>query len=117
MVIEAKNATTNQAEGFGRDTTSDAWTAQENLSAAGGTPLPADITAPSLTPDNTIIYYQSGTPALIYMTTYTDASDAFTAPVAITELNTGTRDAAPEINAGASHIVFERDGDLYEATK
>ncbi len=117
MVIQAKGGGTNEVDGFGRNATTDSWTDQENLSGAGGTPLPTDITAPSLTPDNTIIYYQSGTPALIYMTTYTDASDAFTAPVAITELNTGTHNAAPEINAGASHIVFERDGDLYEATK
>jgi hypothetical protein len=116
MVIQLKNAT-NEADGFGRNSTSDSWADQEDLMTAGGAPLPTDITAPSLTPDTTIIYFQSGTPAKIFMTTYDEASDAFSAPVAITELNTGTHNAAPEINAGASHIAFERDGDLYEATK
>jgi|HubBroStandDraft_6_1064221.scaffolds.fasta_scaffold80531_3 hypothetical protein len=117
MVIQVKSTAMNEADGFGRNAITDSWADQEDLMTAGGTPLPTDITAPSLTPDNTIIYFQSGTPAQIYMTTYTDASDAFTTPVAITELNTGTHNAAPEINAGASHIVFERDGDLFEATK
>jgi len=76
MVIQLKNAT-NEADGFGRNSTSDSWADQEDLMTAGGAPLPTDITAPSLTPDTTIIYFQSGTPAKIFMTTYDEASDAF----------------------------------------
>jgi hypothetical protein len=79
--------------------------------------LPSDLTAPSISPDASIMFYQSGSPAQIFMVTYDEATDTFSAPVDISELNLGTRDAAPEISAGGAHLVFERDGDLFEATK
>jgi Cys-rich repeat protein len=117
IVIELKNSS-DDAEGYERNTTSDAWVDEEDLSTMpGGTKLPSDFNAPSLVPDGSVVYYQSGSPAQIYMTTYDENADTFSAPVAITELNLGSRDATPEINAGGSHMVFERDGDIYEATK
>jgi WD40-like Beta Propeller Repeat len=106
---------TNEADGY--EYSSSAWDDEENLDGAKGGPLPSDLNDPSLTPDASTAYYESGSPAQIFMVTYDEASDTFSAPVNISELNLGTRDAAPEISAGGTHLAFERDGDLFEATK
>jgi hypothetical protein len=105
----------NEPDGY--EYSSGAWVDQENLGSANGGPLPSDFTAPSLTPDAATIFYQSGSPGQIFMVTYDEPSDTFSAPINISELNLGTRDAAPEISAGGTHLAFERDGDLFEATK
>ncbi|HEY3806709.1 MAG TPA: hypothetical protein VGL61_29100 [Kofleriaceae bacterium] len=117
IVVQVRNGT-NHAEGYDRTSATASWVDEEDLDTQPkGTDLPSDVGGPSLLPDGSVIYYDSGTPAQIYMTTYDETSDTLGAPVAITELNLGSRDAAPEINAGGSHLVFERDGDLYESTK
>ena len=41
----------------------------------------------------------------------------FAPRVAITELNTTGREAAPAVSADEHHLVFERDGDLYESAR
>lgn len=117
LVVQVRN-NTNHAEGYDRMNASSSWVDEEDLSSqAKGAALPADFSAPSMLPDGTLFYYQSGSPAHIYTFAYDESSDTVSAPVELSELDLGSRDAAPEINAGGSHIVFERDGDLYEATK
>ena len=113
MVIQVKNAK-NASEGYDRGSITGQWTDEEELT---GMELASDISGPSLTDDAAIVYFASGTPAQIFETAYTESSDTFSTPVSISELNLGTRDASPEISAGGTHLVFERDSDLYEATK
>jgi hypothetical protein len=115
VVFDKGTSAGNEADGY--EYSGAAWVDQENLDGAKGGPLPSDFNAPSLTPDATTTFYQSGTPAQIFMVTYDETSDTFSAPIDISELNLGTRDATPEINAGGTHLVFERDGDVFEATK
>ncbi|HEX4449942.1 MAG TPA: hypothetical protein VH143_03675 [Kofleriaceae bacterium] len=115
IVVFDKGTGDNEADGY--EYSSSAWADEENLDGAKGGPLPSDFTAPSLTPDAATTFYQSGSPGQIFMITYDEPSDTFSAPVNISELNLGTRDAAPEISAGGTHLAFERDGDLFEATK
>jgi WD40-like Beta Propeller Repeat len=110
-------ASGNSNEPDGYEYVSSVWKDEEDLDSANGGPLPSDFTAPSMTPDTTMIYYQSGSPGQVYMVTYDESSDTFGTPVNIGELNLGTRDAAPEISADGAHLVFERDGDLFEASK
>jgi hypothetical protein len=113
IVIEAKG-TKLQWEGYDRPDTSSAWTDEEELF---GMQFTTDVTGPTLTDNAALVYFQSGTPAQIMLTMYTESTDTFSTPFAITDLSGGTRDAAPSISAGGSHIVFERDGDLYESHK
>jgi hypothetical protein len=114
IVIEAKTGK-NQPEGYDRpDISTTSWTDEVELA---GIELTPDVSAPSLLPDASVEYFQSGVPPLIFTANYTESTNTFSTPVALTELNTGTRNAAPEISAGGSHLAFERDGDLYESTK
>ncbi len=115
IVVFSKGTGNNEADGY--EYSGSAWVDQENLDGAMGGPLPSDFTAPSLTPDAATVFYESGSPGQIFMLTYDETSDTFSAPVNISELNLGTRDASPEISAGGTQLVFERDGDLFEATK
>jgi hypothetical protein len=115
IVVFDKGTGGNEADGY--EYSGSAWVDQENLDGANGGPLPSDFTAPSLTPDAATVFYDSGSPSQIFMVTYDETSDTFSAPVNISELNLGTSDAAPEISADGTHLVFERDGDIFEATK
>lgn len=72
---------------------------------------------PTLTDEGAVIYLDSGTPAQIYRSTSPDDGMTFTAPVPIGDLNLGTRDAAPFVSSDDNHILFERDGDIYEADR
>jgi hypothetical protein len=78
--------------------------------------LGTSSTAPSLDTGPAHAYLSAATPAQIYVST--SLSGTFSTPMAIDDFNsTGTRNAAPSISADDSFIMFERDGDILQASK
>jgi hypothetical protein len=74
-----------------------------------------DVASPSLTDDAASVYLHGGGTRDLYVA-YRQGN-TFTVPVRIPELTTGDRDAAPFISPDGKHLVFERDGDLYETSR
>lgn len=70
---------------------------------------------PSLDTGGAQVYLDAATPAQIYMASL---SGTYSTPMAIDDFNSvGTRNAAPCISADNMFIMFERDGDIVQATK
>jgi hypothetical protein len=70
-----------------------------------------DIAAPTLTNEGATIYLHAGNPRDLYV------SIDFATPTRIEELASAGRDAAPFADATATHLAFNRDGDLYETSR
>ena len=75
----------------------------------------SDVAGPSLTNGAATVYLHAGATRDLYVAYRQGAG--FTVPVPITELNTSGRDAAPFVSPDNRHLVFERDGDLYETSR
>jgi len=81
-----------------------------SLAVAGTT-----VAAPSLTNHADAVYFHAGTVRDLYYATRT--GDTFTTPVPLTELNTAGRDDAPFVLGDERHLLFARDGDIYETSR
>ena len=77
--------------------------------------IASNVAAPSLTNGAATVYFHSGSVRDLYVSRL--AAGVYSTPVPVTELNTSGRDASPYINAADDRIVFDRDGDLYEAAR
>jgi hypothetical protein len=77
--------------------------------------ITGDVAAPSLTNGAATVYLHAGATRDLYVASRQGAG--FTVSVPITELNTGGRDAAPFVLPDGRHLLFERDGDLYETSR
>jgi dipeptidyl aminopeptidase/acylaminoacyl peptidase len=75
-----------------------------------------DATAPTITNGGAIVYFHAGVDRDLYRATR-KPDGTYTVPVAVDELNTPGRDAAPFVLQNDTHIIFERAGDLYEASR
>jgi hypothetical protein len=75
-----------------------------------------DPSAPSLTNGGEVVYLHRGSTRDIFVA-YKQGDGTYTAPVAVDELNTGSREAAPFVLPDNRHIVFERSSDIYEASR
>lgn len=77
--------------------------------------ITADVAAPSITNGAATVYLHAGATRDLYVAFRQGAG--FTAPVPIAELNTTGRDAAPFVLPDGRHLLFERDGDIYETSR
>ncbi len=74
-----------------------------------------DVASPSLANGAASVYLHAGSIRDLYVAYRQGAT--FTAPARIDELSTSARDAAPSLSVDGAHLAFERDGDLYEASR
>jgi len=75
----------------------------------------SDTAAPSLTNGAATIYFHAGGVRDLFVTQKAGAS--YPTPTPITELNTSSRDASPFVVQSNDYLVFERAGDLFEASR
>jgi hypothetical protein len=73
------------------------------------------VAGPSLTSGTAVVYFHDRQPRDLFVAYRQGA--AFTAPAPIPELATSGRDAAPFVTPDGAHLVFERDGELYETSR
>jgi Tol biopolymer transport system component len=107
------NGSTNVFAFHTRASTDDPWGPRvDHLELSVGT----DPSAPSLTNDGQVVYLHRGSTRDIFVA-YKQGDGTYTAPVAVDELNTGSREAAPFVLPDNRHIVFERSSDIYEASR
>jgi hypothetical protein len=74
-----------------------------------------DVASPSLANGAATVYLHAGSVRDLYVAYRQGTS--FTAPAPVAELNTPVRDAAPFLSPDGARLAFERDGDLYEASR
>src|SRR5262245_54208612 len=74
-----------------------------------------DLAAPTLTNGGMTVYFHAGSPRDLYRSTLVNGH--YTTPAQVTELNTAGRDAAPFVSATDDHLMFNRDGELYETSR
>lgn len=91
-----------------RATTADAWGAPLLISGTFGT----SATSPSLTTAGDL-YFHADSARNVYVAR--KQGTGFGSPINVTELNTTGRDAAPFVAPDERHLMFERDGQIYEA--
>lgn len=87
-----------------------AWSAPASLGIAWG----AGATSPSITAAGDVYFHASNPRDLFVART---SGSSYAAPVPVTELNTGGRDAAPFVSADDRHLMFDRDGELMESAR
>jgi Tol biopolymer transport system component len=75
-----------------------------------------DPSAPTITNNGDVIYFHTGTTRDLYVATR-KPDGTYTTAVPVTELNTGSRDAAPFVLQDNRHLLFERSSDLYETAR
>lgn len=82
--------------------------------ALSGAVLPR---TPFLTADCGTLYFADGMPptADLYVTTRAAPGEPWSVPVALEELNTTGEESDPWVSADGRHILFSRDGDIWEA--
>jgi hypothetical protein len=76
--------------------------------------------SPMLSQDRLTIYFDSGRNGVdedLYMATRTTTALPFSTPTPITELDTPAAEDDPWVSPDGHHIVFERAGQLYEASR
>lgn len=95
-----------------RATTAEAWSAPRRIAELD---LDANPAAPTLTNGAGELYFHAGTSRDIFVSFR--AGTSFTAPIAVSELNTGAREASPFIMPGGRRLLFERAGDIFEVTR
>ena len=100
---------------FSRANTSAAWgTGVAHAEFSSGV---SSIAAPSLTNGAAIVYLHAGSPRDIYVTRRL-GNGSFKPPTPVTEVNTSaTRDAAPFVLQADDYMIFEREYNIYEATR
>jgi len=88
----------------------DAGTVHAELEISG------DVAAPSVTNGGAAIYFHAGGTRDLYVA-YKRGNGTYTMPSPIDELNTSGRDAAPFVTNNDRYMIFERESDIYEATR
>ncbi len=74
-----------------------------------------DVASPTLSNGAASVYFHAGSVRDLYVSYRQGA--AFTAPAPVGELNTAGRDAAPFLSPDGARMAFEREDDLYEASR
>ena len=78
---------------------------------------PTNIAGPTITNGGAVVYLHAGNTRDIYVA-YRTMDGTYTTPVEVPELNSsGGRNAAPFVLQDNRHMVFERDGDIYEVSR
>jgi len=78
------------------------------------------VSAPSITNDAKVVYLHAGTPRELYYTQRDSTSPevySYAKPARIMELDTQERNSAPFVSQDQLHMLFARDGNIYEATR
>lgn len=75
-----------------------------------------DVSAPTITNGAQTIYFHAGGNRDLYVA-HRQPSGTYATPAPVTELNTSGRDASPFVLQSDRYIIFEREGDIYEATR
>jgi hypothetical protein len=75
-----------------------------------------DPGAPTITNGGAIVYLHVGSTRDIYMATR-KMDGTYNLAVAVPELNTGSRDAAPFVLGDNKYMLFERSSDIYETSR
>jgi subtilisin family serine protease len=91
-----------------RPTTTSVWSAPATTGTVWGT----DAAAPAINGAGDV-YLQDGQPRDLLVSRRGSLGN-YPTPVAITELNTSTRDAGPWVSADDLYLAFEHDGEIYE---
>lgn len=104
MIVERDNVFYRSV----RATTTDAWPVPVLIPGAFG----VNPAAPSLTAAGDLYFHADSTRNLYVAR---KQGTAFGTPTPVTEFNTTGRDAAPCVSADERHIMFERNGEIYEA--